>query len=100
MSFNLTGSDLDTFYAINSVVQILLFSIFHQPVIFLDVLCIAAMLFARAINWQIKATIINIFAAEIVSSIGLSILYVGYLIRASSNSVLAVLDWVSQYLLS
>jgi hypothetical protein len=85
MSFNITGFDPDTFDQTHSAVHILLLLIFLLPASFLNILCSVALGFARAINWQIKVALINIFAAEIVQSIGASIFYIGHPIRAKHD---------------
>ena len=44
-----------------------------------------ALLFAKAISLKMRAVIINIFAAEIVYSLGVTFLYLGYPIRAQNG---------------
>jgi hypothetical protein len=50
-------------------------------------MCVVALLVAKDINRKIKVTIINIFAAEITVSLGLTILYTGYPLRATGIDV-------------
>lgn len=85
MSFNITGFDPNIFYAINSTLHIILFLVFHLPTFILNILCVVALVLAKALNWQIRATLANILTAEIVISIGISFFYVGYPIRVSSG---------------
>ncbi len=81
MSFNLTGFDPDVFAAVNSAVHIVLLSIATLPTLILNVLCAVALLFAKEIHWQVKTTLINIIAAEIVWSIGEAFVSIGYPVR-------------------
>lgn len=83
MAFNITGFDPEVFYTINSTLQVVLFVVFHVPAIILNVLCIGALLLIKTVNWHIRATLTNILAAEIVTSISVSFFNIGYPIRVS-----------------
>ena len=84
MSFNITGFKPDVFAAFNSAINIGVFLTLTAPKLVLNVLCIVALLFAKTLNRKIKVTLINIFVAETVFSIGLSVKYIGYPIRVSN----------------
>ena len=84
MSFNITGFKPDVFAAFNSAIHIGVFLTLTVPKLVLNVLCIVALLFAKTLNRKIKVTLINIFVAETVFSIGLSVKYIGYPIRVSN----------------
>ena len=84
MSFNITGFKPDVFAAFNSAINIGVFLTLTVPKLVLNVLCIVALLFAKTLNRKIKVTLINIFVAETVFSIGLSVKYIGYPIRVSN----------------
>ena len=83
MSFNVTGFKPYVFATFNSAIHIGVFLTLTVPKLVLNVLCIVALLFAKT-NRKIKVTLINIFAAETVFSIGLSVKYIGYPIRVSN----------------
>ena len=84
MSFNFTafGFNSNTFFTVNSVLNIALLLIVAF-VIFLDVLCVIALLLAKTLKWQIRAVLINSITADLVSEVGTSILYIGYPLRAN-----------------
>ena len=84
MSFNITGFKPDVFAAFNSAINIGVFLTLTVPKLVLNVLCIVALLLAKTLNRKIKVTLINIFVAETVFSIGLSVKYIGYPIRVSN----------------
>ena len=84
-SVNITGFDRELFVAVNSTLHIGIFFLLCLPNIILCVLCVAALVLAKGINWKIKTAIINIFAAEFALSISSIFIYLGYPIRASYN---------------
>ena len=91
MSFNITGFDPDVFNTFNSAIQIILFVALTIPAIVLLVVSSIALLLAKTINWQMKTTLLNIFAAEIVTSIGIAILHMaGYPIRVKFGDEKAI----------
>ena len=61
MSSNLTQVQLA-----NSALQLVLFFFAILPAMVLCILCIIAFPLANAINWKVRATLLNIFAAKIV----------------------------------
>jgi hypothetical protein len=65
------------------------------PSLILSMTCAVALSVAKDINWKIKVTIINIFAAEITVSLGLAILYIGYPVRVTGNDSLAITCYLS-----
>lgn len=69
LRYNLTEVNEEVFFAVNSAIQLVLFFLFALPTLVLCCLCVIALLLAKAINWQIRVVLINVFAAEIVASI-------------------------------
>ena len=82
MSFNITalGFDEDLFFA---VVFTVLFAVLVLPAVVLNAVCVVALLLAKAITWQIRVIIINIFVADIFYSFALSLIDLGYPIRVA-----------------
>ena len=83
IAFNLTGIDVDLYFAVNTTVSILVFGLIVLPALILNVLCVLALLLARDLVWQVKMLLINIFAVEICSWLGQAILFVGFPVRQS-----------------
>ena len=84
MSFNITGFKPDIFFAFNTAIHITLFAVLALPAVLLHALIIVGLLLAKDIKWQIKTTLINIFIAQFVTTVGTSFYYIGYPIRAKT----------------
>ena len=85
MSFNLTGVDLDLYNSIHSGIQFGIFFLIVLPALILILLCMVALLFAKSINWPIRIVLINIYAAEICFWLGVTVLLLGFPVRARLN---------------
>ena len=83
MAFNLTGIDVDLYFAVNTSVSILLFGLVVLPTLILCMLCVLALFLAKDLVWQMKAPLINIFAAEVCNWLALSLIFVGFPVRES-----------------
>ena len=86
MEFNLTGVDLDLYYSINSSIQVGLFFLIVLPALILILVCVVALLFAKTINWPIRIVLINIYAAEICYWLGVTVILLGFPVRARLNN--------------
>ena len=82
MSFNLTGVDPDLYYSINSSIQVGLFFLIILPNLILILLCVVALLFTRSINWPIRIVLIDIYTGEICYWLGLTVIFLGFPVRA------------------
>ena len=87
MLFNLTEVNENTFLAANAAIHVLFFVILTLPTVILCGLAITALLPASTINWQMRASLLNIFVAEIVSSIAMGVSLLGYSVRALSDGI-------------
>jgi hypothetical protein len=76
--YNLTGINLDVYFAANTSGQTFVFLITILSTLILNPLCIVALFSAKEINWKMRALIINIFTAEICNSFGYSLLLLGF----------------------
>ena len=83
MALNLSGLDPDLYFNVNTSAQVGLFFIAVLPTLILCLLCVVALLFASSINWQMRVVLINIFAADICTWLGLTVLFLGFPLRAS-----------------
>ena len=83
MAFNLTGIDMNLYFAVNTSVNILLFGLVVLPTLILCVLCVLALFLAEGLIWQMKVLLINLFAAEVCNWLGRSLLLVGFPVWAS-----------------
>ena len=88
MSFNISGFDPDTFYAVNSAVNILLFAVLPLPTLILCGVCILGLILAKDvnINWKMRVILLNILSPEVINVANVTFLYIGYPIRAFKNS--------------
>ena len=82
MAFNITGVDPDLYYSINSSIQVGLFFLIALPALFLILLCVVALLFAKTINWPIRIVLIDIYTGEICYWLGLTVMFLGFPVRA------------------
>lgn len=83
--YNLTGVDLDVYFAANTTAYTLLFFTIALPTLILCLLCVMALFFADNIKWKIRVLLINMFAAEICHWIGFSTLFLGFPTRFCDN---------------
>ena len=90
MAFNLTGIDQGLFFIGNTIANIGLFVISALPMIILCGVCVAALFFAKDINWPIRVLIINIFFAEACSWLGLTLRFLAYAPRAKLRGALVI----------
>lgn len=86
MSYNITGLDPELFYAVNSVLHIMLAVAFPLPTFILCGVCVMALIYAKGIDWKMKAILINILTPEIANSMAVFFLDFGYPIRAFTGS--------------
>ena len=71
------------YFTVNSSTHVGLFFIAVLPTLILCLLCVVALFFASSIKWQMRVILINIFAADICTWLGLTVLYLGFPLRAS-----------------
>ena len=86
MAFNLSGIDEEFYISINTAAHVSLFFFVALPTLILSTLCVVAMLFAEDINQNTKFLLINIFITDIVQWVALSILFLGFPMRARMQS--------------
>ena len=82
MAINITGFDVDLFFAINTAATVFIFSVFILPSIILGLLCIAGLISTKKIDWKLKVIVANVIAIDIVYSLGNIVWYLGYPLRA------------------
>ena len=93
----MTGMNEHTFYAVNSSIQAGMFLTLVLPTLIICMLCLLALLSTKTINWQMKTLLINIFIAQIGSSLASSMLYLGYPQRALG---MAAEDYFCRFIIS
>ena len=76
--YNLTGIDLDAYFAVNTTANVLLFLTIVLPAFVLCLFCVVALLFTPEIKCKIKFLIINLFASEISNWLMYSIIFLGF----------------------
>ena len=81
MAFNLSGVDINQYFATNVAVNITLFTLLVLPPCLLCMLCALALIFTKGINKMIRLVLVNIFAAEICKWIAYTVFYLGWPIR-------------------
>lgn len=86
MSYNLTGIDLHTFFAINSTIRLSLLVLVALPALSLCLFCVAALLFAHSINLPLRVALASILVGEICYWFAVSVQFAGYPSRAGSDS--------------
>ena len=86
MSFNITGLDVELFYAVNSAAHLFLFVAFTTPAFILCGLCVVALLLAEGIDRKMKVILINMFIPEIFSCFAGFVIDFGYPLRAFVGS--------------
>ena len=82
MAINITGFDVDLFFAINTAANVSIFAVFTLPSIVFGLLCIAGLISTKKIDWKLKVIVANVIAIDIVYSMGHILLYLGYPLRA------------------
>ena len=82
MAINITGFDVELFFAFNTAANVAIFSVFTLPSIIFGMLCIAGLISTKKIDWKLKVIIANVIAVDIVYSMGQILLYLGYPLRA------------------
>ncbi len=93
----MTGTAEHTFYIVNSSIQAGMFLTLALPTLLLCTLCGLALLYTKTINWQMETLLGNLFIAEIGSSLGSSMLYLGYPQRALG---MAAKDYFCRFIIS
>ena len=76
--YNLTGIDLDAYFAVNTTANVLLFLTIVLPAFILCLFSVVALLFTPEIKCKIKFLIINLFASEISNWLMYSIIFLGF----------------------
>ena len=64
MAFNLTGVNVDLYFAVNAGIHAAIFAFTALPALILCLLCVIALFFADEVIWPMRVLIINIFIAE------------------------------------
>ena len=82
MAINITGFDVELFFAINTAANVSIFSVFTLPSIIFGMLCIAGLISTKKIDWKLKVILANVIAIDIVYSMAHTLLYLGYPLRA------------------
>ena len=69
MAFNITGIvNQEEFFVVNTAIHVFLFSVLTLPAMILCLVCIAALIFAKDVNWPVKVLLINILAADLAAT--------------------------------
>ena len=69
MAFNITGIvNQEDFFIVNTAIHVSLFCALTLPAMILCVVCIAALIFAKDVNWPIRVLLINILAADLTQT--------------------------------
>ena len=76
--YNLTGIDLDAYFAVNTTANVLLFLTIVLPAFVLCLFSVVALWFTPEIKCKIKFLIINLFASEISNWLMYSIIFLGF----------------------
>lgn len=84
MPFNFTDTEY-LYFSINTAVNVGLFFVVVLPALILCLLCVVALPFAEGINWPIRVILIDIFAADICTWTAVSVLLLGYPVRAGEH---------------
>lgn len=82
MASNFTDAE-ELYFSFNTAVNVSLFCTIIVPALTLHLLCVLALRFADAINWPVRVLLINTFMPDICMWIGLTVLLLGYPVRAS-----------------
>ena len=82
MALNLTGIDENAYFWAISSVFVARFVLITVPALVLCVLCVAALLIAKEINWQMRVILINIFAADVCYWLATAVQCLGFPVRA------------------
>ena len=90
MAINFTEVNEELFFIISTVINISIFVVFALPALIMCLLCVVALFIAdRSINWPMRVTIINLFAAEVCTWLSLTLLLLGFpareRLRVNSN---------------
>lgn len=87
MSLNISSFDPLVFFATNTAIQTAFFAVFTLPTFILCGVCLVALLVTKKLNLKVRVVLINIFGAEIFYLTGVTVLYLGYPIRARYGEV-------------
>lgn len=87
MTLNISGFNPQIFFAANTAVQTTFFTIFTLPTFICCGVCLLALLFTKQINSKMRVLLLNIFGAEVFYLLGVTVLYLGYPIRAREIGV-------------
>ena len=83
MAFNITGIvNQEEFFVVNTAIHVSLFCALILPAMILCVVSIAALIFAKDVNWPVKVLLINILAADLAGTAAASVRYMAYPLRA------------------
>ena len=78
MSINLSVFDDSVVFVVNPAVHVSYFVVLCLPGFILIVLCVLALLFAKAVDTSIRITLLNIFAADMIFLLGISFHLLGF----------------------
>lgn len=98
MAFNLSGFDPELYYDGNISVNLLLFFFLVLPMLSLCMLCVVALVFAKEMNRKIRFLLVNVFASEICSWIGLGVLCLGWPIRQQYHEEILCRVFISLFI--
>lgn len=82
MAFNLSGIDEEFYISVNTAARISIFFFVALPTFLLCLLCMMASFFAEDINQYTKVLLMNIFIADVVQWVAVSILFLGFPMQA------------------
>ena len=82
MAFNFSEIDFEFYVAANTVVQAGLLAVVVLPAVTLSIICSVAISFTYVINWQMRVTLVNIFATEVFHLLGYTVEYLAFAPRA------------------
>ena len=82
MAFNLSEVDLEVYVATNTAVQAGLLTVIVIPAFTLSIICTVAIIFTQVINWQMRVSLVNIFATEVINWLGYTVEYLTFAPRA------------------
>lgn len=83
MAVNFSGLDDSVIFIVNPIVSVSYFALLVFPTLLLIFLCVLALLFANAINVNIRILLLNIFAAEAAQLLGPLVLFLGHPARVN-----------------
>ena len=102
MAFNFSEIDFEFYVAANTAVQAGLLAVVVLPAVILSIICSVAISFTYVINWQMRVTLVNIFATEVFHLLGYTVEYLAFAPRAldKENSLVSCRIFLSCIILA